>query len=79
MDGTGRLWIVEYKGGAAELAPGQMSTRWVRRQIERIRDAGHDVTAAQLQAALDAGSLRGIVVSTPHGQPASVIREFTYP
>ncbi|RKH73106.1 DUF4157 domain-containing protein [Corallococcus interemptor] len=79
VDDAGRLWIVEYKGGTAELSPGQMSTRWVRRQIDRLFDAGHEATAARLREALDDGTLSGAVVSTPHGQPARLIQEFTYP
>ena len=35
-------------------------------------------TADALTTALDAGTLRGVVVSTPHGAPTSVIQEFTY-
>jgi hypothetical protein len=78
VDNAGRLWIVEYKGGTAELSPGQMSRDWVRRQIQRLRDAGYDFAAEPLQAALDAGTLRGVVVSTPHGQPATIIQEVPY-
>jgi hypothetical protein len=56
-----------------------MGLPWVRRQIERLRQAGHETTALRLQEALDAGTLRGVVISTPHGQPAAVVQEITYP
>jgi hypothetical protein len=75
VDGSGRFWIVEYKGGSARLAPGQMSEAWVRRNIDRLRDAGYDFVATRLQGELDAGRLRGVVVSTPHGEPPQVILE----
>jgi hypothetical protein len=78
VDTSGRLWIVEYKGGTAELAPGQMSRAWVERQIIRLENAGYDFAAAPIRKALEDGSLRGIVISTPHGSAAHVIGEFSY-
>jgi hypothetical protein len=76
VDDVGRLWVVEYKGGTAELSPGQMSLDWVQRNIRRLRAAGYDHAADPLQAALDAGTLRGVVVYTAHGEAARAVEVF---
>jgi hypothetical protein len=60
---TGKLVIVEFKGGAADLANAQMSRSWVEKRIAQIRDANPKL-AAELQAALDAGDLTGRVYRT---------------
>jgi hypothetical protein len=78
VDAAGHLVIVEYKGGAGELATGQMTADWVRAQTARLEKAGYTSTAAPLKAAHKAGTLRGVVVKTPHGAPAGIVMEVTY-
>ncbi|MCP3986250.1 MAG: DUF4157 domain-containing protein [bacterium] len=79
VDGSGRLWIVEYKGGGSTLAGDQMTLRWVRDKIQELHDADYDFAADPIEAALKPPrTLRGIVISTPHGEPARVIRRFHY-
>lgn len=68
QDSAGNLWIVEYKGGTAQLSSGQMSGGWVRSRIARYRREGGDLGrfwADRLEDALNSGRLRGIALSTP--------------
>ena len=81
MDADGNFWIVEYKGGAAKLADGQMERDWVERNIDRLLELADNPNAVlkawsandwrwrqmieELQAQLEAGRVRGIVLSTP--------------
>ena len=71
MDSAGKLTIIEYKGGTAKLSTGpprQMSRAWVQKNIDRLLTSGDPNAVAwaeQLQGALDAGNLRGVVYSTP--------------
>lgn len=68
QDSSGNLWIVEYKGGASGLAPGQMSRDWVVSRIEGYREEGGRLGrfwAKKLEDALNNGRLRGIALSTP--------------
>jgi hypothetical protein len=60
-DNEGNIWIVEHKGGAAELSPGQMERKWVEGNIQRIlREAEWNPWGMRLQDALEAGKLRGV-------------------
>jgi hypothetical protein len=65
---TGHVYIVEYKGGRAKLAEGQMELAWVVENIRRLATFGgphgYD-TAVKLAKALREGRLKGIVYSTP--------------
>ncbi|HKJ68645.1 MAG TPA: hypothetical protein VKA68_11860, partial [bacterium] len=68
QDSAGNLWIVEYKGGAADLAPGQMSRDWVVSRINRYRTQGGplgEFWADRLEDALNNNQLRGVAFSTP--------------
>jgi hypothetical protein len=65
VDAAGNDVIAEYKGGQAELAPGQMERPWVQGVINRMRAAGDTYWANRLQTALDNGTLRGVTFSTP--------------
>jgi len=62
---NGDLVIVEYKGGSADLAPGQMEQAWVQDVIDRMREAGDTIWADRLQNALDTGRLKGVAYKTP--------------
>jgi len=84
-DSAGNLWIVEYKGGTAELAPGQMSRSWIVSRIDRYRTQGGplgEFWADRLEEALNNNQLRGVALSTPiHGtvpQPTAVIGTWQY-
>src|SRR6185436_15398517 len=64
---TGDVYIVEYKGGGAKLAPGQMSFDWVVTNIRRLYNEGGSVGqdwARVLAKALREGRLKGIAYST---------------
>jgi hypothetical protein len=78
VDGGGRFWIVEYKGGSATLSPGQMRLPWVERNIRRLRDAHFESIADRLEAELRAGNLGGVVISTPEGEGAAIVETFSY-
>jgi len=65
---TGEVWIVEYKGGSARLAEGQMSLDWVVGNIRRLRLEGGAVGQAWAQVlskALREGRLKGVAYKTP--------------
>jgi hypothetical protein len=66
MDADGNIVIVEYKGGDAVLADGQMSRAWVVDVIRRIRRRGPewDFIANRIESDLRAGTLRGVVISS---------------
>ena len=75
-DANGEYWIVEYKGGTADLqvtksGKKQMSRAWVQDVLVRMnrqsrKTAGvDDPWAIILKAELDAGRLHGIAVKTP--------------
>ena len=84
IDPNGNEVIVEYKGGAAELAPGQMSREWVQDVINRMRASGDVTWANRLQSALDSGRLTGVAYSTPIDPvtgvpgPTTVVGRWTY-
>lgn len=62
---TGHHVIVEYKGGDAQLAPGQMTRAWVEGNILHLMaEAPWNPLGPQLLAELMAGHLRGVVFST---------------
>jgi hypothetical protein len=63
---AGDLVIVEYKGGTGRLADGQMEKSWVRQKIKELRLDGSP-WGAKLQAALDAGKLEGVAISSTEG------------
>jgi hypothetical protein len=73
-DAEGNFVIVEFKGGAADLKPGQMSNAWVNRELkllEKQLPPGHPVVK-ELRAALNAGQLKGRTYLTridPVGKP----------
>jgi hypothetical protein len=76
-DANLNLVIIEYKGGEAKLAKGQMTRRWVQERIDIIRPANPDL-AAELQTMLDAGILTGRVYRTPidaNGIPLPTIKD----
>jgi hypothetical protein len=65
---TVTVYIVEYKGGDAQLAEGQMSLDWVIGNIRRLRNEGGpkgEAQARMLAKALREGRLKGIVLYTP--------------
>jgi hypothetical protein len=84
IDAAGNECLAEYKGGEAELRPGQMEREWVQDVINRMRATGDTYWADRLQAALDAGRLRGVAYSTPIDPvtgvpgPTTVINRWTY-
>jgi hypothetical protein len=64
----GEVYIVEYKGGLAQLAEGQMSEAWVVGNINRLRLEGGakgQYWADVLSKAMREGRLRGVAYSTP--------------
>ncbi|HYU35974.1 MAG TPA: DUF4157 domain-containing protein [Thermoanaerobaculia bacterium] len=65
---TGDVYIVEYKGGSARLAPGQMEFDWVVGNIRRLYNEGGSAGqswARALAKALREGRLKGVAYSTP--------------
>jgi hypothetical protein len=66
---TGIVHVVEYKGGSADLSPGQMSLAWVLGNIRRLYYAGRGATdqhiALKLAKALREGRLEGTIFRTP--------------
>lgn len=73
QDASGDLWVVEYKGGSADLSAGQMEAAWVDRNIQRLRNVPSDSPwkqwadqwAQRLEDARANGRLHGRVYSTP--------------
>jgi len=81
----GEIHIVEYKGGDAVLARGQMELDWVVGNIRRLYVEGGlsgQQWARTLAKALREGRLRGVVYSTPvvggTPQPTTTIRTWSY-
>ena len=65
---VGDVYIVEYKGGSARLAAGQMELAWVVGNIRRLELEGGLVGQAWaqiLRKALREGRLRGVAYKTP--------------
>jgi hypothetical protein len=61
----GEYVIAEYKGGSAELSPGQMDRAWVQGNINRLlRQAPWNPWGPILRDALNQGRLHGVAVST---------------
>jgi hypothetical protein len=82
---TGIIYIVEYKGGAAGLRPGQMELAWVLQNIKRLAtEGGTDGKkwADILLRAFREGRLKGVAYSTPLKggavQPTKVIGAWEY-
>jgi hypothetical protein len=64
---TGDLWILEYKGGTADLSPGQMSPKWVNDKIRQYRRLGGwegQEWANRLETARKAKKLHGVLLKT---------------
>jgi hypothetical protein len=64
---NGDIYIVEYKGGGAVLAEGQMSLEWVLDNIRRLHatgDPADQAFARSLSKALREGRLKGVVFYT---------------
>jgi Domain of unknown function (DUF4157) len=85
IDGQGKMWIIEYKGGTAQLTRDQMQKSWVLRNILRIEkhaakpeNAAFQAIAKRLRQEFDAGTLRGAVVRTPHGSETRIAETFGY-
>jgi len=81
----GEVYIVEYKGGSARLAPGQMEFDWVVTNIRRLYNEGGPVGQAWarvLAKALREGRLKGIAYSTPISAgsplPTTTVGTWTY-
>lgn len=77
------IWVVEYKGGTADLEGDQMRMDWIIRNIRRLH--GHPdgrVWANRLAEALRDGRLRGRVYRTPFEPPQITTRlypDWVYP
>ena len=72
------VYIIEYKGGKADLAPGQMELQWVIDNIKRLyREGGPSGQkwARDLAKALEEGRLRGRGYSTPVDKGAASVTE----
>jgi hypothetical protein len=83
---VGEVYVVEYKGGTAKLAEGQMELDWIIINIRRLYvEGGLDgqAWARTLAKALREGRLRGVVYSTPlignAPQPTQTTKTWTYP
>jgi hypothetical protein len=62
---TGKLVIVEYKGGDSKPKKGQMGRSWVQDKIEELRAVEeNNEIADKLQKALDSGQLEGRIYTT---------------
>jgi hypothetical protein len=64
---SGDIYIVEYKGGDAQLSEGQMSLEWVLGNIDRLANEGGangQAWARTLKKALREGRLKGVVYYT---------------
>lgn len=75
---TGDVFIVEYKGGTASLAPDQMSLDWVVGNIRRLANEGGlsgQAWARILAKALREGRLKGVAYKTPvvSGTPGTTV------
>ncbi len=83
---VGDAYVVEYKGGDAVLAEGQMELDWVIGNIRRLYleggPAGEQI-ARTLAKALREGRLKGVAYSTPlvsgGPQPTVAIQTWSYP
>lgn len=82
---TGDIYIVEFKGGEARLAHGQMSLEWVIGNIRRLYNEGGasgQGWARILAKALREGRLKGVAYSTPMDgnvpMPTETISTWTY-
>jgi hypothetical protein len=82
---TGTVYIVEYKGGTSQLAPGQMEFDWVVGNIRRLFTEGGptgEAWARILSKALREGRLKGVAYSTPidagSPKPTVKIQDWTY-
>lgn len=82
---TGDVYIVEYKGGSAQLAPGQMTFDWVVGNIRRLYNEGGPAGqswARILAKALREGRLKGVAYSTRLSAgsplPTSTVGTWTY-
>ncbi|MGH9173679.1 MAG: hypothetical protein ACRD1H_04955, partial [Vicinamibacterales bacterium] len=83
---VGEVYIVEYKGGDAVLAKGQMELDWIIGNIRKLYLEGGpagEAMARALAKALREGRLRGVVYSTPviNGvpQPTVTVKAWSYP
>ena len=81
IDKNGVYWIVEYKGGTAELEGDQMQNSWVLRKLRQYRAEGGDLGvywAEELENALASGRLRGVLLQTKivgrTAQPTEVVQ-----
>lgn len=82
---VGDIYLLEYKGGDARLAKGQMEALWVIGNIQRLYaeggQAGRD-WARILAKALREGRLKGIAYSTPlkdrKPQPTTAFKNWAY-
>jgi hypothetical protein len=75
---VGDIYIVEYKGGTATLAKGQMELDWVVGNIRKLFNEGGpsgQAWARILAKALREGRLKGVAYSTPmtSGQPKPTV------
>lgn len=61
----GNLYIIEYKGGAGELGPGQMDRPWVDKKIQDLQKQ-RNPWGDKFADALREGKLRGIQTETPY-------------
>jgi hypothetical protein len=82
---TGDVYIVEYKGGSAQLAPGQMEFDWVVGNIRRLYAEGGSVGqswARILAKALREGRLKGVAyatrISAGSPLPTTTVGTWTY-
>ena len=82
----GEVFVVEYKGGDAVLAKGQMELDWIIGNIRRLYTEGGPAGqqwARTLAKALRDGRLKGVAYSTPvkdgQPQPTKTIATWNYP
>jgi hypothetical protein len=74
----GKLVIVEAKGGAANLAEGQMSKGWINQRIQKLIDGNDPLERAwgnKLRTARDSGNLQGMVVTTRIDHAAQTVAD----
>jgi RHS repeat-associated protein len=69
-DQAGNLIVVEAKGGTSQLintiqSGGQMSRTWITDKVALVRASGQTELANRLEAAIQNGALKGMVVTTP--------------
>ena len=76
-DASGNLVIVEAKGGAGWLARTQrgeqMSQRWIDDKVRRVRQSGQTELAHAMEAQMQSGRLKAMVVSTKHDGPNAFV------